>query len=169
MTITAPAPSGPDWAIRAVDIAVPSRPWEDPTVPGTHFTADSREEAEALLPRIRATVVAYIEDTPGTALDLIRIVAIEYHGTAIVGLVSYSSNGDIPDDETALRRRLVADDPAAETAADTARRTATAARIAEQPGTTATENETRQVLHVLPTCPSTAPDDRDLINLPVAA
>ncbi|MER7707192.1 hypothetical protein ABTX81_30365 [Kitasatospora sp. NPDC097605] len=144
MTTTAPTRPGPDWLIRAIDISRPCRPWEDPTIPGTTYTADTREQAEANLPAIRDTVTAYIAATPGAELLQIRIVATEYHGLTVVSAVRYPPNGDIPDDEAALTRRLIADDPAANVVA-TLRRADTAVVIAGQPGSTATENEIRRV------------------------
>ncbi|WP_329492443.1 hypothetical protein OG618_37350 (plasmid) [Kitasatospora sp. NBC_01246] len=130
---------GADFLIRAIDTGRPLAPWEDPTIPGTEFPADTLAEAEAHLPRIRAAITHHAEIT-GTLAAAARIVAVEYHGIAPVTLVHYAPT-ETPDDETALIRRLVADDPAETLARDMDRLNRTRQALADQGAPVVTDSD----------------------------
>ncbi|MFJ2780234.1 hypothetical protein [Kitasatospora sp. NPDC087315] len=105
MTITAPARPGTDWVIRAIDVSRPRSPWENPIVPGTEFTADTQAELETHLPRIRA-ILADLSDGWNIPIELLRIIAVEYHGVAVAGTTIYPSTENHPDTNLALLSQL---------------------------------------------------------------
>ncbi|MFI8085964.1 hypothetical protein ACIF6L_34880 [Kitasatospora sp. NPDC086009] len=102
---TAPTRRTPEWRICAIDVSRSYKVGEDPSVPGTEFTADTREELETHLPRIRA-ILADLAEGWGIPLSLLRIVAVEYHGVRVAGTVNYPSTNAQPDNDLARLRDL---------------------------------------------------------------